>query len=582
MSSTDTQLMKLNMAPGFSQETTRYAEEGNWFEGDHVRFRAGKPENIRGYTKKDTTAFLGTARDLLVWTNNDGEKKITFATEKKWYVYDSDTFYDITPVVSTQALVSSFSTSVGSTLVNVSIATHKKTVGDFVLFTSATEIGSSITLAGGYEVKTVVDTHNFVVSAAVTATATQVSAGAATIHDLLGTGTTEGIHGLGFGSGTFLAGTSTTNSRAWNSPVSTSDVTFSMTQWTLDSWGTDVLGCSRGGRIYLFDEDVSVTPARATLVTASPTVSDSIIVSPNDRHLIALGTTGVAADYSALRVRWADQENYNDWTPSVSSTAGEVDLVGGTEIKGAVRTRNQINVFTDEALFGMRYIGPPSIFGFQQLGRNCGLIGVHAAVDYDGVVMWMGDNNFYRFDGSVKNMSCPIRRYVFDRLNKDHKEKVYAGINSEFKEVVWLFPSTDGTECDSYVMYNPEENTWVFGTSKWTTYHDSGIFSNTITTGSDSYLFEFDFAEGKDIIFVDKIIPDFTISDGTLSFTLTTRMYPNGPETIKGPYLINATTEKTDFRARGRQAKVRVSVASTDTSWRWGDPRISGMPDGMR
>ena len=153
-------------------------------------------------------------------------------------------------------------------------------------------------------------------------------------------------------------------------------------------------------------------------------------------------------------------------------------------------------------------------------------------------------------------------------------------------------------------MYNPEENTWVFGTSKWTTYHDSGIFSNTITTGSDSYLFdnepvgvqdfdgavntsyiesaEFDFAEGKDIMFVDKIIPDFTISDGTLSFTLTTRMYPNGPETIKGPYLINATTEKTDFRARGRQAKVRVSVASTDTSWRWGDPRISGMPDGMR
>lgn len=604
MSSTDARLFKINMAPGFSQETTRYAEEGNWFEGDHVRFRRGRPENIRGYAKKDSATFKGTARDLLIWTNDNGEKKVSFATEKKWYVYDSDTFYDITPVVSTQALTSAFSTSVGSYEVNVSIATHNKSVGDFVVFSSATEIGGSITLDGDYEVKSVVDVNNFIVSAAVAASATEVSAGTATINYLLGTGTTEGVAGLGFGAGVFNAGTSTTGVRAWNTAASSSNITFAMSQWTLENWGVDMLGCSRGGRIYLFDEDASATPARATLVTASPTVNNYIIVSPNDRHLISLGTTGVAADYSALRVRWADQENYNDWTPSVSSTAGEVDLVGGTEIRGAVRTRNQINVFTDEALFGMRYIGPPSIFGFQQLGSNCGLVGVHAAVDYDGVVMWMGDNNFYRFDGSVKNMECPIRRYVFDRLNTSHKEKVYAGINSEFKEVVWLYPSEDGTECDSYVLHNPEENTWVFGTSKWTTYYDSGVFDNTITTGSDSYLFdnepvgvidfdgevntsyiesaEFDFEEGKNIMFVDKIIPDFTISDGNISFTLTTRMYPNGPETTKGPYMINATTEKTDLRARGRQAKVRVSVASTDTEWRWGDPRLSGQPDGMR
>jgi len=605
MASTDSKLLRLKFKPGFNRESTQYAEEGNWFDGDHVRFRKGRPQNIRGYVKNNTTQFEGIGRDSLQWQDNDGQKLFSVATEKKWYVSENDTLYDITPIVSTQALVSSFSTTDGSARVNVSIATHGRDAGDFVEFTSATAIGGgAITLSGVYEVTSVTDINNFQVSASGTASATDVSAGEATINYLLETGTTNPTAGLGFGAGVFNAGVSTTGVRAWNTAASSSNITFAISQWSLDNWGEDMLAARRGGNIFYWDRDASITPERAVVVTAAPTINDFIVVSPNDRHLISFGCTGYAAEYSPLRVRWASQETYNDWTPSVSTTSGEVEITDGTKIVGAVRSRNQINIFTDNAAHAMQYVGAPFIYNFRQLGSGCGLAGPHAAVDYDGATVWMGGSNFYMFDGSVKTLDCPVRQYIFDDANKSQKDKVYAGINSEFKEIVWLYPSNDSTECDSYVIFNIEEGHWVYGTSKWTTYKDRHVFGNTITTGSDSYIFDneptsvvdfdgssnvsylesadFDFEEGKNIMFVDKLIPDFTINDGNISFTITTKMYPNGPETTKGPYLINSATQKTDFRIRGRQAKVRIDADSTDTSWAWGDPRLSAQIDGLR
>ena len=605
MASTDAELIKLQFAPGLNRESTSYAEEWSWYDGDRVRFRKGRPENIRGYSKYISTQHLGTARDLLTWQDNDTRKLMTFATEIKWYVVDSDVLYDITPVVSVQALVSAFSTSVGETRVNVSIASHNKAVGDWVEFTSATAIGSSgITLSGQYAITSVIDINNFYVSSTVTAASTEVSGSEATIHYLLATGTNVAIAGLGWGAGVWNAGVSSTGERGWNDAALTSNITFAASQWSIDTWGEDILACRRGGNMFYWDRNASATPGAAVIVTAAPTINDSILVSPNDRHVVSFGCTGITDDYNPLRVRWSDQENFSNWTPSVSSTAGEVIITDGTKIVGSVRSRNQINILTDNAAHGMSFSGPPYIFKFRQLGSNCGLAGPHAVVDYDGITYWVGQSNFYKYDGNVSNMECPVRRYIFDNMNLAQKDKIYAGINSEFKEIMWLYPSAGSTECDSYVIYNVQENHWVFGTSKWTTLEDRTIFGNTITTGSDGYLFnnepagvmdldgassvsylesaDFDFEEGKNIMFVDKIIPDFTLNDGQITFTIKTRMYPNGTETTKGPYTINSATDKIDLRARGRQAKVRIDSDSTDTVWRWGAPRLAGQMDGER
>lgn len=610
MASTDSKVFKLQLQPGFHRETTRYAEEGRWYDGDHVRFREGRPENLRGWVKRNDTQFEGTARDLLLWIDNDTQRLASFGTEKKLYVYDNDTITDITPIVSTATLTSAFNTSVGSPIVRVSSASHGRGVGDFVEISSTTTIGGNIVLSqaafGGpvYAVVSVSGLNEFFISAAAAASATETSAGNGSADFLLKIGTAVAVAGLGYGAGVYNAGVSTTGERAWNQPASASDITFAPTQWSLDNFGEDLLACRRGGRIYVWDRDAAATPERATLVTASPSINNFILVSPNDRHVISFGATGFAASASPLRVRWADQNDYTNWTPSVSSTSGEVLLTDGTEIVGAVRSRNQINILTDKSLFGMQYVGNPFIFQFRQLGSNCGLIGQHAVVDYDGRTFWMSDDNFYVFDGQVRNLRASVRRYVYGRLNLSEVDKVYAGVNSEFKEIVWLYPSTDGEECDSYVLFNPEENYWVYGTSKWTTYRDRNVFNNTITTGSDRYLYDnepdgiytgdgeaissylesadFDLDDGTNMMFLDRIIPDFQINDGELTFTITTKQYPNGPEIVKGPYTVNSMTNKIDMRARGRQARFRVSSAATGISWREGSTRLSVQQDGFR
>jgi hypothetical protein len=536
---------------------------------------------------------------------------MSFGTEKFLYAIKSNELYDITPFVSAVALTSVFDTSVGSPLVVVSLTNHGVSVSDRIFISSATSIGNSgILLSGEYSVVAVDNLNSFTISATTTATNTVSQGGTADMEFILTTQNTVPIQGTGYGAAVYNAGVSTTGQRAWNQPAAEGAVTFLNAQWTLDNWGEDMLACRRGGKIFYFDADASITPARAVVVSTAPSTTNYIQVSPNDRHVIALGTNEFGtAEYNPMLVRWSDQEDYTNWTPSISSTSGEVVLTGGTKIMGSIRSRNAIHIWTDNSMFVQSFVGPPFIFSFQQVGTNCGLISPHAAVDVDGISYWMGDNNFYAFDGRVRNLDCTVRRYLFESFNMVNKDKVYAGVNSEFNEIIWLYPSANSQEPDSYIIYNYKENHWVFGTSFYSTYADRVVFDNTIATGrvsatADRYVWnnepddtytgdgkilpstlesaEFDIDDGNDILFVDRIIPDYTITNnGNIQLTLQFQEYPNAPIITKGPYTVQQSTKKVDLRGRGRQAKIIVS-ASSDGSWRWGAVRANIQPDGMR
>ena len=97
----------------------------------------------------------------------------------------------------------------------------------------------------------------------------------------------------------------------------------------------------------------------------------------------------------------------------------------------------------------------------------------------------MGYDNFYKFDGQVRTLDCTVRKFIFDRFNVKYKDKVFTGVNSEFKEIIWLYASDESgiTECDSYVIYSPENDYWTYGTGVFTTFADKEVFGNTITTG---------------------------------------------------------------------------------------------------
>ena len=712
-------LAKFDFNQGFNRETTQYAEEGNWFDGDRVRFRAGRPENIRGYETKVSTAFDGSARDLIAWKDNSNKKRAIFGTPDKLYEHNGDSITDITPITTIVTLTNCFGTSAGTTRVCCSDGSHGRQKNDWVLFTSAATFGSDVSLTGNvYQITSIVDLNVFTISITSNAAATSTQAGSASFNYYIATGTSVASQGVGYGASDYNAAdpvsvglskitatggnalvtvscasahggvandfvvfqntsidsvaatiggnlnltksaaggpeftivsvngtqvivsaaanasasgdvTSSLNmtaliykqtdgggtGRAWDTAASAdaTDLALDIAQWSMDNWGEDVLLNRRGSSIYYFQTALSTTPMRATTVTTSPISVNSLIVSPNDRHVVALGanefspTATVSGTFNPMVVRWSDQDSRTNWVPSVSSTAGEVVLTDGTRIVGAVRSKNAINIWTDNSLWLMEFAGPPFTFKFQQAGTNCGLIGPHAGIDYNGVTYWMGFDNFYANTGQVEVLDCTVRRFVFDRLNTTYYDKVYTGINSEFKEIIWLYVSDTATECDSYVVFSPEENYWVYGNTFFTTFRDREIFGNTITTGATTtgnFLFnnepagvfdgdgetlisfvesaDFDVDDGNAIMYMSRIIPDFDLSTGKIKLHLTSKQFPESTESVTKEFDITNTTNKVDFRARGRQAKIRVSCDSNNASWRWGSVRLALQGDGAR
>jgi len=726
-----TTLAKFDFKQGFNRESTQYAEEGKWYDGNRVRFRSGKPENMRGYTKKvaasDTAvmpivsgSFDGSARALLAWRDDENIRRALFATPDKVYEYNGGNIFDITPLVTTVELTSIFGTSAGSTRVCCSDGSHGAKKGDYVYFTSASvTIGSNILLNNKvFPITSIINTNVFTFDASVTAAATSITSGKAKINYYLPTGTSVQTQGLGYGAGFYNAATPTSvgiskitatgsnalvtiscasahggaandfivfqntsidsiaatvggnlnltkpaaggpqfsivsvngtqvivsaaanasasgdvtsgfnmtaliykqtsgsgSGRAWNAEATLGEgVNLDITQWSMDNWGEDVLINRRGGGIYYFEVDLSTSPVRATQVTTSPVSVNSLIVSPNDRHVIALGanqfeaSATVSGAFNPMLVRWSDQDDKSTWSPAKENTAGEVVLTDGTRIVGAVRSKNAINIWTDNSLWLMQFTGPPFIFKFSQAGTNCGLIGPHAAIDYNGTTYWMGFDNFYANTGQVQVLDCTVRKFVFDNLNTTYYDKVYTGINSEFREIVWLYVSNSSTECDKYVIFNPEDNYWIYGDSFFTTFRDREIFGNTLTTGATTtgnFLFDnepsgvftgdgatlvsfiesadFDIDDGNQLMFMNRIIPDFELSDNNnLTLKISPKQYPESSVLTTVSKSIDNTTTKIDFRARGRQARIRVSCESNNAEWEWGSIRLAFQGDGAR
>jgi hypothetical protein len=616
MASTDSQFISLDFLPGFHRESTEYSEEGKWYDGNRVRFRQGKPENMRGYQKFTDTTINGVARDILTWTDNNTRKYIGLGTPNQLYVIQGEEAYDVTPittVVSTNN--SNLITTNATTKLKVDLGfSHSVSVNDRVEFTSVAAF-NNISVNGTYAVVSVSGTDAFYVSLASVANASGAGGGLnGKINLLLENETADNIQGLGYGAGDYNAGTG--NGRTWNTAATESSIIFQANQWKLDTFGEDFLAHRRGGIIYVLDTDASTTPQR-TVATSSP-VANTFIVSPNDRHVICYGTKSITASAGApidpLLLRWSDQNNYDEWTPAATNTSGDAILTEGTRIVGAHRSRNAINIWTDKAMYTQSFVGPPFVFQFTQVGSNCGLIGPHAAVDIDGVAYWMGDNNFYMYDGRVQTMPCTIRRHLFDSFNMTQKDKVYAGVNSEFKEIIWLYPDDTDNEPNSYVIYNYEELTWVYGrlfdeTGITTVFADRDIYDTTLmvgktSVGSDTFLWRneppgiykgdgktlssfiesaaFDLDRGKELMYADKIIPDYTFTPGEeIKFQVKVREYPSSDFKEKGPYTINQNTRKVNIRARGRQATVKVS-ANANGTWRWGSVRMAVQPDGER
>ena len=611
--STDTITTKFKFAPTLLRDDTQYEAEGGWYDGNRVRFRNNNPENIRGWNKRVLGQLTGTPRDIEIWSGLNQANYIAWGTNNALQIYEGGQVSDITPSTSTTSLSNQISTSVGSSSILVSLTGHTRASGDRVVFVSmAATVGGNVFLNSTFTITTASDSNHFTFTYTTVAAATSANVGTVTLQYLLKSGPQFNTGGLGWGAGTYGTGT-------YGTPASSSNIVLSMRNWSMDTFGEDLLANPRGGSIYLWDA-TSGTDVRAQFVSAAPVSVNSVIVSEKSRHVIALGCNDVSGAFDPMLIRWSDQENYDVWTPTVTNAAGDFRIQRGTQINQGVYSRGGVLILTDSALYGMVYVGQPYIFATDILGDGCGSISPHAAKDFNGSLYWMGDGNFFVFNGQVQVLPSSARKYVFSDFNYSQKEKVFCGINTEFSEITWLYPSADSDECDRYISYNPVNNYWVFGNSYWTTWNfGADIFGSIITTGvsaGNAYLYnnepadtysgvigdnqligyesfnqsgDFDLGDGDDLLFADKFIPDFELSDPgginndpQVNIVMGTKQYPTATTVSKGPFVVSASTRFQNIRLRGRQANLKISTSAIGTSWRLGTFRLDLVPDGKR
>jgi len=449
-------------------------------------------------------------------------------------------------------------------------------------------------------------------------------------------GTTAATHSSG------ATVTDASNFFAWNAAAS-GDIITAPGLWSLDNLGNKLIATINGGESFEWDSNpLGANNTRATIITGAPTASAFSLVSTPDRHLIFFGTEttiGTKSTQDPMFIRFSDQEDINTYTPSATNTAGTQRLADGSKLVGAIRGRDAIYIWTDTALFIMRFVGPPFTFSFQQVGTNCGLIGQNAAVEVDGTAYWMSENGFFRYTGKLESLPCLVEDHVFDDINTIPKQHINAGLNNLFGEVMWFYPNSGSGVVNRMVAYNyldssPERPVWTTGTLARTAWEDSAIFGKPHATEYDSsaetadtdvnyvhgntdgastyYEHEtglnqvklgqttaiaaniqsgsFDIGsqglngDGEFMMKIRRVIPDFLSQTGNARVTLNLRDFPNdtAASSTLGPFTISSGTQKIDTRARAREISLKVENTSTSQFWKLGTFRIDYQPDGRR
>ena len=452
------------------------------------------------------------------------------------------------------------------------------------------------------------------------------------------TGITRNVRGTANAS--HSSGATVTNTSQWTGWGSAAVNTDSVTDpglWSLDNLGSTLIALIHNGECFQWDGDASnATATRATIITGAPTASRDMLVSTPDRHLVFFGTETTIGDKTTqddMFIRFSSQENINDYTPTAENTAGTQRLAAGSRIMGAELGRNAIYVWSDTSLFTMRFVGTPFTFAFEQVGTNCGLIGMNAAVEVDGAAYWMSDNGFFRYTGKLESMDCLVEDFVYDDLNTTSNQLVYAGINNLFGEVTWFYPSATSNNVNRAVMYSYLDSTvkrpiWFTNASSLfprTTWEDSAVFglphgtqydADTDTsfdvqgnTDGVTYYYEHETGvnqvregvtaaipanitsgdyditqkvirgaatnmadlrgDGENIMRVSRIIPDFISQSGDAIVQLELRDYPNDAAASSSLGPFTVTTSTNKVDTRARARAIALTISNTAIDTSW-------------
>src|SRR6056300_2000880 len=613
-------LLDFSFYPGIDKQNTSVGAEQRWVDCNNVRFRYMLPEKVGGWASLVTDTIVGVARREFAFVDLAGNRYIAIGTDKFLLIYFEGQLYDITPLKATLTSATIATTDTSAVCNITTGSAHGLSSGDIVLLDNVTlPAGTGFTDADFedklFQVTGIVSTTEFTITQTTAATATVATGGSIDVVPYEQVGPAEQTYGYGFGVGVYG---STIGGTGWGNAVNAASVTLEPGLWSLSNFGQVLVATIANGKTFTWDSAIAArlttrasTTTSGFVTTNNPTATRVTLISPTTRHLIHLGTETTIGDPSTqddMFIRFSDQENINDYAPTAVNTAGTQRLQDGTKIIGSLKAKEVILVWTDNALYTMKFIGAPFTFAFEQVGTNCGLIGKNAAVEIDGVAFWMSNNGFFMFDGTVKSMPCSVEDYVYDQADTTKGQQVYAGLNNQFTEVTWYYPSQGSEYNDQYIVFNYGEQmkggVWYIGTEARTTWIDSTVYPNPFSTkfndsssgtfpviigesglgqttffeqevGTDqvnpdgstttvtSFVQSYDFdlqqrqrsatgqATGPTIagdvfLAVRRFVPDFKDLQGNCKVTLAIKRYPQQSDTVTSlsPFTITSSTDK--------------------------------------
>jgi hypothetical protein len=616
---------KLQFRPGINREVTPYTNEGGWIDGDKIRFRAGFPETVGGWTARPQSTFAGVCRALINWNTLDGTSLLGVGTNIKYYVDRAGTMLDITPLrLTTAPGAVTFSAVDGQTGIVVAHVGHGAREGDYVTFSGALSLGGAIdasVLNAEFKINQILGPNSYQIVTGVPATVLDIgNGGASTVGAYqITTGLAQSASGNGWGAGGWGAG-------GWGQPADTSVPGEQLRLWSHTTYGQNLIINPRGGGLYYWDVSLGFAGNRAadiaTLPGAEevPTECNIVRLSEQDRHVLAFGCTplfGGALD--PLLIRFSSQENLLSWRPRPTNTAGDLRISSGNRIVAVGQTSQQMLVLTDTSAHVVQFVGPPFTFGMREVATGISTIGPNCTVAANGVIYWMGLGEFYQYDGTVRQIPCPVREYVFDlTLRASRGAQVFAGHNSAFSEVWWFYPCDTSGECTRYVVYNYETQIWYYGTLARTAWLDRGVALNPVAAATDGRLYDHEsglndgsqsppapigafiqssavaLGEGDRYMFASRVLPDVTFrtSTGTPAVTMTLQAQNFPGDAAFGPQIgsvsrqtalsLDRFTPQYFVRLRGRAMALRVESNQIDTAWRLGSPRVDIRTDGRK
>jgi len=614
-------LTKVQFKPGIDKEGTEYSADSGWFDGDRVRFRKGRAETIGGWTKYVGGAIKGVARSLFDWGSADGNKYLGIGTNLKVYVENGGAIFDITPIrQTTSAGDVTFAATNGSSTLVVSDTSHGAVEGDFVTLSGAASLGGNVIAAvlnQEYQIDLIVNANSYNITAKDTSGNTVTANGSDTGN---GGSSTVGTYQINTGTNFYVDSTGW-GVGGWGIPAFGESVDLTVSNqlrlYSQDAFGDDLVFNPRAGGVFFWDESGG-TSARAVSLSSlggasnTPVAALQVMVSDIDRHVICFGANPIGSvALDPLFIRWSDQENAVNWTPTATNSAGGQVLSTGTTIVGAIKTRQEILVFTDVGIQAMRFVGAPFIYSFSPVAENVSMISPKAGVAAADAVFFMDREGFYVYRGAVQRLPCSVLDYVFSNLQFDQRFKIFATTNPDDSEVTWYYPVGDASaDITNYVTFNYQEDNWSIGTL------DRGAFihaptkefpiaaSNSLTGDNYLYIHEFGhtadgepinafiasggigLGDGESFLSLRRVIPDFTFrgreSAVDLSLEVRGKDFPLDSESVLDTASINSSTGQYHLRARTREMIVKISTNGSEYGWTLGDLRFDIRTDGRR